>query len=64
MLYNRCLGVFRVVIFLTLNLVKSLIICDLLVACVVSSCVCCVPSAVKCYCCTIYQLPMGKYLMV
>ena len=20
--------------------------------------------AVKCYCCTIYQLPMGKYLMV
>ena len=30
----------------------------------VSSCVCCVPSAVKCYCCTIYQLPMGKYLMV
>ena len=30
----------------------------------VSSCVGCVPSAVKCYCCTIYQLPMGKYLMV
>ena len=27
-------------------------------------CVGCVPSAVKCYCCTIYQLPMGKYLMV
>ena len=36
-LCNRCLGVFRVEDFLTLNLVKSLIICDLLVAWVVSS---------------------------
>lgn len=60
-LSSRELGLFRVVVLVTLKTPKTIIYRLRLVY---RPCVGCVSSAVKCYCCTIYQLPMGKYLMV